>query len=93
MRMPMKARQISVKTIIAGLGIALLSACSGSPTAPSAPARSSIKTPVGRNDFTGYVVAERDSVGGGEGLTMMGQQIMRRLPAPAVDSLSIGSDQ
>ena len=86
MRMPMKARQIPVKTIIAGLGIALLSACSSSPTAPSAPARSSIKTPVGRNDFTGYVVAERDSVGA----QSMGEQIMRRIPT---DSLSLGSLQ
>ena len=81
MRMPMKARQISVKTLIAGLGIALLSACSGSPTAPSAPARSSIKTPVGRNDFTGYVVAERDSIGSGEGLTAMTQGFIPRIPA------------
>jgi hypothetical protein len=68
----------------------LLSACSGSPTAPSAPARSSI-TPVGRSNFSGYVVAERDSVGGREGMMSYGQQMMR--PIPAVDTLSIGSNQ
>jgi hypothetical protein len=90
MRMPMKARQISVKTLIAGLGIALLSACSGSPTAPSAPARSSIKTPIGRNDFTGYVVAENDSSGHGQGLITAAQQIARRVPA---DTSSNGSQQ
>ena len=42
MRMPTKARySVSLKTVLVGLGVALLSACSGGPTAPSA-------TPVGR---------------------------------------------
>lgn len=87
MRMPMKARyEVSVKTLLAGLGIALLSACSGNATGPTAPAvdRSSAIQPVGRSNFSGYVVAERDS--SGAGASMMGQQIMRRVPP--VDSLA-----
>ncbi|MEO5814344.1 MAG: hypothetical protein ABIT20_03580 [Gemmatimonadaceae bacterium] len=87
MRMPMQARyEVSLKTLIAGLGIALLSACSGSPTGPTAPAqpaRASIQ-PVGRSNFTGYVVAENDSTGGR--VQTMGQQILRRVPP--VDSLA-----
>jgi hypothetical protein len=80
--MPMKARyEVSLKTLLAGLGIALLSACSGNPTGPTAPAqpRASTIQPVGRGNFTGYVVAERDSIGGA-GLTSMGQQMLRRVP-------------
>jgi hypothetical protein len=94
MRTPMQARHhLTVKTVLAGLGIALLSACSGNPTGPAAPAqvdRSSITTPVGRSNFTGYVVAERDSIGGG--LTGLTQTLTRRVP-PVVDTLSMGSLQ
>jgi hypothetical protein len=66
MRVPMKARSsVSLKTLIAGLGVALLSACSGGPTAPTAApsvqGRASL-APVARSN-SGYVVAERDSVG------------------------------
>jgi len=88
MRTPTKARHnVTIKTILAGLGIALLSACSGNLTSPTAPAQSSsIKTPVGRSNFTGYVVAENDSLGG-QGLTSMGQQIMRRVPVDSLGSL------
>lgn len=86
--MPTKARcQMSVKTLLAGLGIALLSACSGNPMGPGAPIkadRSSTMAPAGRANLTGYVVAENDSTG--QGVTNMGQQIMRRVPP--VDSLA-----
>lgn len=85
MRMPMKARySVSLKTLLAGLGVALLSACSGGPTAPSAApsveGRSSGLAPVGRNN-SGYVVAERDSLGGGEGLTSLMGTLTRKVPA------------
>jgi hypothetical protein len=68
MRMPMKARHsVALKTVIAAIGVALLSACSGSPTGPSAApkveGRSSTLAPSARSNFTGYVVAERDSIG------------------------------
>ncbi|MDB4890378.1 MAG: hypothetical protein JWL61_2233 [Gemmatimonadetes bacterium] len=83
MRTPTKARSVTLKAVLAGLGIALLSACSGSPTGPTASAK--VATPAARSNFTGYVVAENDSAGGGRlGMT----QIMRRIP---VDSL--GSQQ
>jgi hypothetical protein len=87
MRTPMKARHaVTVKTVLAGLGIALLSACSGNPTGPSAPAqgRSSTIVPVGRSNFTGYVVAARDTLG----LIPMTQTLTRRIP-PA-DPLPLG---
>ncbi len=91
MRMPTKARfDLSVKTVIAGLGIALLSACSGSPTGPTAsaqPDRSSTLKPVERSNFTGYVVAERDTVG--SGITGTTQQILRKVPPVGVEPLSI----
>jgi len=90
MRTPTQARyHVTVKTVLAGLGIALLSACSGSPTGPSAPQveRSSIKQPAVRSNMTGYVVAENAPIDG-QGLQAMGQQILRRVP---VDSL--GSQQ
>ena len=81
MRTPTKARSITIKTIIAGLGIALISACSGSPTSPTGP--SAVVTPGARSNFSGYVVAENDSTGGGR--IAMTQQMVRRIP---VDSSS-----
>jgi uncharacterized lipoprotein YajG len=81
MRTPTKARSVTLKAVLAGLGIALLSACSGSPTSPIASAK--VATPAARSNFTGYVVAENDSIGG-RGLA----QVMRRIP---LDSL--GSEQ
>ncbi len=81
MRTPTKARSITIKTILAGLGIALLSACSGSPTGPSA----KLATPGARSNFSGYVVAENDSTPARIGLA---QELTRPIP---VDSL--GSQQ
>ena len=87
MRVPMTARySVSLKTLIAGLGVALLSACSGGPTAPTAApsveARTSGLAPVGRSN-SGYVVAERDSLSGGAGLTNLRGTLSRKLPTPA----------
>jgi hypothetical protein len=84
MRTPTKARSVTVKAIIAGLGIALLSACSGSPTGPTSSAK--IAQPAARSNFTGYVVAERDSVSGG-GRIGMTQQM------PAAPADTVGSQQ
>jgi hypothetical protein len=86
--MPTKARySVSLKTLLAGLGVALLSACSGGPTSPSAApkveGRSSGLAPVGRSN-TGYVVAEKDSLNGGAGLTNLAGTLSRKLPVSDV---------
>lgn len=88
MRLPMKARpSVSLKTLLVVMGVALISACAGSPTAPSAApkveGRSSGLVPTGRSNFTGYVVAERDSIT--PGMPMI-QGLGRKLPT---DTLSL----
>ena len=77
MPVPMKARySISLKTLLAAAGVVFLSACAGSPTAPSAApkvdVRASVIVPVGRSNFTGYVVAERDTTGRAKAIMMQG---------------------
>ena len=63
MRTPMKARlRVPFLSLLALLGVTLMSACSGgitSPTAQPTAQRASIQAPTGRSNFTGYVVAER----------------------------------
>ena len=78
MRTPTKARlRVPFLSLLALLGVTLMSACSGgitSPTAsPAAQQRSTVLVPTGRSNFTGYVVAERaplDSLGNSFGHTL-----------------------
>ena len=93
MPVPMKARSsISLKVLLAAAGVALLSACADSATAPSAApkvdGRASILVPTGRSNFTGYVVAERDSTRRGAGAMVQGMG-GKALPADTA-SLSLG---
>ncbi|MEP6732030.1 MAG: hypothetical protein ABJE10_15390 [bacterium] len=80
-----------IKSLLAGMGVALISACSGGPTAPSVPSAPSALSdpsaapsaetrgivPAARNN-SGYVVAERDSSGANAMGMLM--RVVRRLP-------------
>ena len=86
MRTPMKARlRVPFLSLLAILGVTLMSACSGSVTSPSSAAPT--RQPTARSNFTGYVVAERapaDSLAGRLGNT---------LTHTVVDSLGTPSGQ
>ena len=65
MRTPMKARlRVPFLSLLALLGVTLMSACSGGITSPTSASqhRSSALTPTGRSNLTGYVVAERAAI-------------------------------
>ena len=92
MRTPMKARlRVPFLSLLALLGVTLMSACSGGITSPTAASqqRSSALAPTGRSNLTGYVVAERapiDSLRNKVGNTLTGS------PTPA-DSLGMSIDR
>ena len=92
MRTPMKARlRVPFLSLLALLGVTLMSACSGGITSPtsSSQQRSSLLTPTGRSNLTGYVVAERaptDSLGTKIGNTLTGTP-------GAADSLGLSTGQ